>query len=250
MSIPNNWKETIKDLINISSKLGKVCNSINTCLSGSYQKPKDVFSYFTPDIFIWDPIAAAAENAYLCPDHMCALRATNTWMDGHDNSRMPRRLIDITGPSYLVGRLYKCELYPHHLRTTDIRVQVERYSKDIVMTHKGSFKNQFLLSLFQGVVNGLSFEKLFDTLKERTLSTFYLNKHKYLLDCENLHQVPDLTNLEKVKEIILDMLPKSDMLEDLFKSWFMENEEMFTECMSSIKAKVLTVDHTFKVWYL
>ena len=168
-------------------------------------------------------------------------------MDGHDNSTSPRNLLDITGPALLVGKIYRCTAFGHSVRTTDPRVLKEtfRYSSDVVFSHKIVVRQEFLMSLFQQICSG--FPKIFDLLEQRTLSSFYSNKHIYLQDCQIYEIVPNETAVVEIKEKLSKLVPKEDLLEDLFKWWFKENEECFTSSMSALPTTILTADHTFKV---
>ena len=112
-----------------------------------------------------------------------------------------------------------------------------------------SYLSQYVISLYQNVCEGLTFNRIYEIMKERTLATFYLNKQKYLLDCQLNGLVPNELILEEIKKAILEMILKPDALEDLFKHWFRENEHMLNSKMSALNATILTADHTFKVWF-
>ena len=62
---------------------------------------------------IWDPIKTVDYDSVLCLEHMSPLSQTNMWLDGDNNSRMPRILIDVTGPMFLIGRIYNCQMGNH-----------------------------------------------------------------------------------------------------------------------------------------
>ena len=59
---------------------------------------------------------------------------------------------------------------------------------------------------------------------------------------------PDASKYGEILEKCLKMLLEADCLEDFFKGWFRKNEQYFVDCMGSLSATVLTVDHTFKVY--
>eukprot|EP00111_Clytia_hemisphaerica_P014064 TCONS_00041386-protein len=111
MIIPHSWKERITDSIKIAIERHLYCNGIDSKFCKK-PDPTDVYGYFMPEVFIFDPIAGMQDHIdILCPYDMCKLTPTASWMDGRDNSNNPRQLLDITGPSLLVGRSYKCPLH-------------------------------------------------------------------------------------------------------------------------------------------
>uniref|UniRef100_A0A7M5XP13 Uncharacterized protein n=2 Tax=Clytia hemisphaerica TaxID=252671 RepID=A0A7M5XP13_9CNID len=55
------------------------------------------------------------------------------------------------------------------------------------------------------------------------------------------------SKLDLILKDTLGMLPKVDAIEDLFKAWFRMNKSMYTNSMKSLPARILTIDHTFKV---
>ena len=59
--------------------------------------PVNVHSYFCPPVFIWDPVLSTVEDGYfpvMCTEHICQLIPTDKWMEGQDNSRLPRLMVD------------------------------------------------------------------------------------------------------------------------------------------------------------
>lgn len=250
MIIPDSWKKLIGNSICLSNSCKFDVGSISPQIINGYQRPDDAFSYFAPNVFIWDPIRTSAGCGTLfCPEHGSPLSKTNAWMDGHDNSTMPRNLIDITGSELLVGRVYRCTAFGHSVRTTDLRIlnNTPRYSADVVFSHKIVVKQQFLMSLFQQICNGLTFPRIYEILMERTMSSFYSNNQRYHLDCQIFGIEPDDNAVQNIREKLINLIPKKDALEDLFKWWFKENEESFTSSMTALSTNILTADHTFKV---
>ena len=51
--------------------------------------------------------------------------------------------------------------------------------------------------------------------------------------------------IDLILKDVISMLPKVDAIEDLFKAWFRMNKSTYTNSMKS--ARILTIDHTFKV---
>eukprot|EP00111_Clytia_hemisphaerica_P012632 TCONS_00037141-protein len=65
----------------------------------------------------------------VCPEHL-----TNILTQQQDSYLNPRRLIDIIGPSLLVGRLYNCKLYSHKVRSSHKQLldEIPFYANDIL----------------------------------------------------------------------------------------------------------------------
>ena len=56
MLIPESWKSLIGKTIQLSHKIGLSCGAISPNLIQGYQNVDDLYSYFAPDIYIWDPL--------------------------------------------------------------------------------------------------------------------------------------------------------------------------------------------------
>ena len=150
---------------------------------------------------------------------------------------------------FLVGRLYKCSIEGDYLRSSDVELikQCVPHSSDIVFTRKTSSMILFLDMIFEFVGNGLSFPKIERILRSRIENECMVSQEKYKFDCIAGGVSSDDETVDAIKEQICKWSPTSSMLEDLFKAWFRQNEEMFKECMRELNAGVITIDHTFKV---
>ena len=176
MILPESWKNYIKKSLILAERLCMFNGTITSNLIKDFQNPQDTYSYFAPDLFIWDPVGASESiNRIVCPTHLTSLEVTNVWLDGKDNSRLPRKLYDITGPMLLIGWIYKCTLFSHNVRSTEnsLLLETPRFSSDVLFGHKFAVRQQFLISLYQNVCKGLTFTKIHDIIKERTLPHTY-----------------------------------------------------------------------------
>lgn len=253
MIIPSTWRKAIKDCLQVSSaiKSNVVLLDPKQIFLNSTPGEIDVNSYFVPPIFIWDPVTVSKNRfPILCPLHHTEIFETGLWLDNSDNSRSPRILIDVSGPMLLVGRLYKCKAGDHFVRTTDEKLlaQCGSFAEDVVFTHKCSYKQEFIQTMCQYVVNGLTFPRIVELLKDRCKAICQTQWKKYQADCLLNKVEPDASKYGEILEKCLKMLPEADCLEDFFKGWFRKNEQYFVDCMGSLSATVLTVDHTFKVY--
>ena len=135
MTLPGTWASAIKKSIDLSKNLKAPVLFLNPV---EVFKPvvEDVFSYFIPSLVICDPIKTVDYDSVLCLEHMSTLSQTNLWLDGDNNSKMPRILIDITGPMFLIGRIYNFQMGNHCIRTTDADIlkQCGESGADIVCT--------------------------------------------------------------------------------------------------------------------
>ena len=171
------------------------------------------------------------------------------WFDCSDNSRTPRVLIDVTGPMFLVGRIYKCDFGNHYIRTTDSDLlKLCKHNKEVVFMHKSSTKRHFMQSLVSYVGKGLTFQQIQELIKNRTLFQLNMNKERYGLDVINESVPANKGHLHEAIDLVMKMLPKVNLLEDMFKSWFKQNESFYVKSKARLQSKILTVDHTFKVY--
>jgi len=69
MIISASWKRLITEVILLSEKIQLSSGAFNANLIHGHQNTNDVYSYFAPEIFIWDPVSASQEKEVLCPDH-------------------------------------------------------------------------------------------------------------------------------------------------------------------------------------
>eukprot|EP00111_Clytia_hemisphaerica_P012455 TCONS_00036548-protein len=251
MIIPEAWKNSIVKAIEFAERNKFYCGVINSTLLDSIFKYK-LPCPFIPDILVWDPLKATPGHQFFCPEHLSELTDTNQWMDGRDNSLTPRKSFDLTGPALLVGKVYKCAVGKHFVRSTDERIinQMTRHSSDIALTTKYAVKQSYLFTQLQYVINGLSFEKIRNLLKERTLALFYENKYRYILDCKLKGESVDTDYLSDIQELLINMLPCQNTLEDMFKAWFEGNKDDFIHSMEDLSAEILSIDHTFKVCFI
>lgn len=249
MLLYKSWIDAIKKCLEIREHLKSSVLSLDP--KQLFYDVKDVYSYFTPSLLFWDPISLALRNKPIfCPEHGSELEATHRWLDSNtDNSRQPRILIDNSGPKLLIPRIFKCRLGDHEIRTTNdvLLKQCGTNANEIIITHKGAFKAEFVNSLCQYLASGLSFPQMVELLRGQSKSNFDIQKQKYKQDCLLQNVKPDNQNLESILHAILGMLPSVDAIEDLFKAWFRLNKTLYTDSMKSLPTKVLTIDHTFKV---
>ena len=66
MFIPESWKELITHSIRLANKCEIDIGSISAQLVKGYQNPNDVYSYFAPAVFIWDPLKACYNGRMSC----------------------------------------------------------------------------------------------------------------------------------------------------------------------------------------
>ena len=158
-------------------------------------------------------------------------------------------MVDYTGPKLFVGRLYKCSLLDHYIRTTDVRImqQCPRFSQDILISHKLIIKTEYMGSLMQSIANGMSFIKVRNQIEDIIVDTMALSSRKFLLDCAISNIEVDMKALDAVKEVVLNLIPSKQTFEDIFKSWFFEQKFLMEQAMMNINSTDLMVDHTFKV---
>ena len=250
MFINSYWANTIKECLKIAHNIGSSVLLLDP--KQIFLNDQEIESYFAPSILIWDPVAVSKKRCpILCPEHFTELLPTDHWLDASDNSRYPRQLVDLTGPMLLIGRIYKCYSHNHHVRTTDASLLRQCYMNvgDIIFTHKSAFKAEFVDAVSEFVVNGMSFPRIVSLIREKTIKIFNIQLEKYERNCILYGIEPDKSKSEEILETWLKMVPKSDSVEDLFKAWFRKNKELFKRDFISLSAKVVTIDHTFKVSY-
>ena len=145
MLLDDRWINSVKKCLEITTQLNLNIFSVDP--KQMFCDVRQVYSYFTPPLLIWDPVTLAQKNKpVICEEHASEVDSTNRWLDSNtDNSRQPRILIDNSGPKLLIARIYKCKVGDHEMRTTNesLLKQCGTDASDIIVTHKGCFKTEF-----------------------------------------------------------------------------------------------------------
>ena len=226
MSIPELWCARI----NYAAHKRRVLNSdgieiVNPEYNGSV----------SPHIIIFDPFTSV--HIY-CPDHDVELNPTELWTDGETSSRQPRLIYDVTGPAYMVTRLYICKAIlgtrSHHMRTYEQKIleQSDKSNAKIFQfSHKRAATVQFLTMITSLAIEGMSFSQI----------------ENHIRTCAHTH-----LNLFHMKDTVLEncylkLLPNAEELQCLFLSWYWENEPFYYSNLIQLDSKILTADHTFKI---
>lgn len=212
-------------------------------------------AYLLPVIFIWDPLTQfTSENAYRCPEHDGEL-AASSWMDGSCNSRLPRLLYDSDGQVLFIGRIYRCTVGQHYIRSTDIDL-LNYYSQfqdtPFRLTHSQAFTVSFIDDLMTAVSNGISFNRFQGMYLEKILNNHYQSEKRFWNEIIRKqvavarHDQIDATFKKKLATLEKSF-PSDDTLCDIFLRKFEEDRAMYEEDIESISAAGLMADHTFKV---
>ena len=249
MLIKSSWIKTINKCIDVAQTLDAGVLQLDP--KQIWHDVDDIYSFFVPPVLIWDPVSnTKKKHPIICPEHGCEIFATKQWMNSDtDNSRHPRKLVDSTGGMLLVGRVYKCPIGNHFLRTTSNSIIQQCYinNGDVNLCHKTAFKSEFVDTLHHYVMNGFSFSQIVKLLKERTEKLLDNQIQKYKQECIVNGKTPELEKIKEISKLWIKILPKRDCLEDLFKAWFRKNKENLIKEMASLPASIVTIDHTFKV---
>ncbi|XP_028418771.1 uncharacterized protein LOC114544301 [Dendronephthya gigantea] len=226
----------------------------------------DPKSYCVLPYILFDPLcqfnALLEGNTILCPkcetdDKMCEnnrkghLVNTGVWKNGRLQRLNPRIIFGLTSPVLLVYKQYSCDLGHTEINSIDVDVvkQVNNYNVPFTLSHKSGFTNRLVDYLEELLDAGLSSNQICEIIQRCYKKAFYERAQRYYRD----HNIA--INIGLTKEVSQNF-PTFEQMDlpcvghtlvgGAIISRFKSEEVFYRHFFSTIPARWISCDHTFK----
>lgn len=191
----------------------------------------------------------------LCPicerdGAISTLMTTDNWRDGHNLRNLPRMIYGMNSPVLLVSKIYKCNNGHSDIPANDpsiIKGIPDCYLPFILM-HKSGLTVELLQFIEDLVDSGLSIQAIESLIHKSYMRHLSLQEERFWTDCrfaKSLNVVRPMTDLVQAFPEVTHF-PSSDFLKNVIVSSFKINEAFYNRYFSSLSARWISCDHTFK----
>ena len=180
------------------------------------------------------------------------LDRSGEWYNGRIKRLNPRVLYGTHTCTLLVSCCYKCACghqitacHPDILKMLKGKIDIPFF-----LTHKNGFTSDLAAMLEDLVDSGLSFEQIENLIKRQYKTTYDLFEINFWRNSEvrkNRGLIREQTSFVFPKFYGENFpCPGNNILIDIFLKHFFQDEQVYIDAMSSLSAKTISCDHTFK----
>ena len=178
------------------------------------------------------------------------LMTTDNWRDGHNSRNLPRMIYGMNSPVLLVSKIYKCNNGHNEIPANDPSIvrRIPDCYLPFMLMHKSGLTVELLQFIEDLVDSGLSIQAIESLIHKSYKRNLSLREERFWTDCriaKSLNVVRPTTDLPQAFPEVTHF-PSSDFLTNVIVSSFKRNEALYSRYFSSLSARWISCDHTFK----
>ncbi|CAB4030423.1 Hypothetical predicted protein [Paramuricea clavata] len=226
----------------------------------------DAKSYCVLPYILFDPLcqfnAFLDGNVVTCPKCKGDDKMSKTNMPGHlvntkiwKNGRLqrlnPRVIFDLTSPVILVYKQYSCNRGHYEINGVDVDVlkQIDNCNVSFTLSHKSGFTNRLVDYLEELLDTGLSSTQICEIIRRCYKKAYYERAQRYYHDFNVAKHIgitdDQVQNFPTFEQMDLPCVGHT-LVAGAIISRFKSEEVLYQQYFSSIPAKWISCDHTFK----